>query len=222
MNQNSKNAKYLRSDYVSKTKIKKPFPTKPAITKNVSLSVSSKKSVISKPIKKVSPIASVITKTTIAKKKITVPESKHVSNGVQLMKKHVMQRVNELSQKLQTNKSLIVTIAGTKSEGSKLGKHRARGQWLSKGYTIAQYDEFITFLDSQLNNLKRNFPKRVSFGFIAEKNASANHYQVWGANARNWNLKNGNIIPGEGQARAVNRQIPGVFGIVTTPINGIP
>jgi len=203
MNQESKNSKYFRSDYVSKSAVKP------------------KKSVIAKPVKKPSPVQPV--KPTIAKKTITVkPQPKHILNGVQLMKKHVMQRVHELSLKLQTNRSLIVTIAGTKSEGSKLGKGLARGQWLSKGYTVAQYNEFIKFLEAQLNTLVINFPKRVSYGFITEEKASVNHYQVWGANAKNWNLKNGNIIPGSGQARAVNKQIPGVFGIVTTPINGLP
>ena len=46
---------------------------------------------------------------------------------------------------------------------------------------------------------------------------SPTNYHVWGANAMNWNLREGQTISGGGMAAAMGIQKKGVFGIVTTP-----
>ena len=76
---------------------------------------------------------------------------------------------------------------------------------------------FLQAIDADLAQLAADFPLRVSFDAVGGAAASAEHYQVWGANARNWQLPDGATISGSGQAAAMGVQKPGVFGIVTTP-----
>jgi len=52
-------------------------------------------------------------------------------------------------------------------------------------------------------------------------------YHVWGANEDNWNLPNPNAenpnnitIPGANQAAAMGEQKIGIFGVITTPVDG--
>jgi len=62
----------------------------------------------------------------------------------------------------------------------------------------------------------------VSIGRVNGAKASQDEWHVWGANARNWNLNDGEAIIGDGQAAAMGNQHMGVFGIVTTPFKGVP
>lgn len=74
-----------------------------------------------------------------------------------------------------------------------------------------------------LNYLKFKYPKQVKFGWITcDQARKKNTYCVWGVNSVNWNLGNGEKIPGGGQAIYMKYQIDGVFGIVTTPLTGLP
>ena len=57
------------------------------------------------------------------------------------------------------------------------------------------------------------FPGRVVFGRVGA-HASATDYHVWGANAMNWNLREGQPIGGGGMAAVMGVQKKGVFGIV--------
>ena len=152
--------------------------------------------------------------------KKTVPSIK-TSEGFEKMINHIKTRIKLLKSCLQMIPELHVRIAG-KSNIPNLGKGLAKDQWKIKGYSTQQYNNFIKELDKGLLKLKSEFPKRVTFGNIDGSNASDLNYQVWGANAKNYNLPTNSFIKGRGQARAVDRQYPGVFGIVTTPINGIP
>ena len=54
------------------------------------------------------------------------------------------------------------------------------------------------------------------------KNPSEKIIHVWGANEGNWNLDNNEEIEGGGQILCLDKQIPGIFGIVTTVHHKIP
>jgi hypothetical protein len=82
-----------------------------------------------------------------------------------------------------------------------------------KGFTDGQYQRFIDALDESISNLCDMFPGRVVFARVG-KDACATNYHVWGANAGNWNLHDGQQIKGGGMAADMGVQREGVFGIV--------
>ena len=97
---------------------------------------------------------------------------------------------------------------------------KRRAQWrgrLGVSLGTAAHARFVEALDTALLRLAADFPQRVRVGEVSGSAASAEHYQVWGANARNWRRPEGAKISGSGQAAAMAVQRPGVFGIVTTP-----
>ena len=132
---------------------------------------------------------------------------------------HVQARVGTLRKALGGSASVHVTIAGEGGAPS-LGKGAAKEQWRRQLGASAGADahaHFIEALDRALLRLAADFPQRVHFGAASGAAASAEHYQVWGANARNWRRPDGARVSGSGQAAAMGVQRPGVFGIVTTP-----
>ena len=76
------------------------------------------------------------------------------------------------------------------------------------------------YISIRMNDLKKMYPERINFGDVVYENATSNHFQVWGANAKNWNLPEGAKIPGKFQAAQMKIQEPGVYGIVVTPLYG--
>ena len=76
------------------------------------------------------------------------------------------------------------------------------------------------YISIRMNDLKKMYPERINFGDVLYENATPNHFQVWGANAKNWNLTEGAKIPGKFQAIQMKIQEPGVYGIVVTPLYG--
>ena len=86
-------------------------------------------------------------------------------------------------------------------------------------------------LDKLVEDLYKDFSLRVKFGGVGfadslnsyanqikRKNPSCFYIHVWGANENNWNNDPNSIISGSGQAAAMKKQVPGVFGIVTMPV----
>ena len=154
--------------------------------------------------------------------------------GAQLSKfyDHVTRRVDELKELLRTDSRVSVVIAG-ENDTPMIGKGLAKDQWRlylrAYGVTDDQaervWERFTAHLDAHFNELRRAWPERVSYGRVGGAGAdimSATRVHVWGANAENWNLADGERIPGEGQAAAIHRQRPGSFGIVSTPVAGVP
>ena len=129
----------------------------------------------------------------------------------------------KLREKLQRDSKVMVTIAGENGEPS-LGKGLARQQWLvaHPEQGAGAWRMVVSCLDAHVAALRRDFPNRVKLGTVGFKEASPTHFQVWGANAKNWALPNGTKIGGKGQAKCMEKQAPGVFGIVTTPCRGPP
>ena len=132
---------------------------------------------------------------------------------------HMQVRVGELTHALEANASVQVTIAGKDGKPS-LGKGAAAEQWrgqLGARLGADAHAQFVEALDAALLLLAADFPQRVRFGAVSGAAASIEHFQVWGANARNWQRPDGAKISGSGQAAAMGVQRPGVFGIITTP-----
>ena len=78
--------------------------------------------------------------------------------------------------------------------------------------------EFIT--ENILNFVEIFGEERIKFADVVYQNASEFNYQVWSANAINYDLPEGTKIPGDYQALEMKKQCPGVFGIITTPRYG--
>jgi hypothetical protein len=79
-------------------------------------------------------------------------------------------------------------------------------------------------LNKLANSLYQKFSKNVFFldddNFaITSRKLDNLIILVWGANIGNWNNDDGVNILGEGQAKAIKKQRPGSFGIVTTPLS---
>ena len=112
-----------------------------------------------------------------------------------------------------------MTIAGEDGK-PRLGKGVAAEHWRGQlGVRLGAdaHAHFVEALDAALLQLAADFPQRVRFGAVSSAAACTEHYQVWGANARNWQRPDGAKISGSGQAAAMGVQRPGVFGIITTP-----
>jgi hypothetical protein len=132
---------------------------------------------------------------------------------------HQRKRFREL-QSFLTDTENQVTIAGENNHHN-LGTGIAKNHWALRDWNKMQKN-----LTQLVTKLKTKFPDRVHFGHVG-KGYSASHYHVWGANVENWNLPPGQVYPrglGAGQAAYFTQQIPGVFGVVTMPVerNEIP
>ena len=78
-------------------------------------------------------------------------------------------------------------------------------------------------LQRLFDGLARNYPGRVTYTVkLVRSRASATNILVWGAHARNEQGAAGRPIDGGGQAAAMATHGPGVFGIITTPVRGLP
>ena len=141
---------------------------------------------------------------------------------------HARARVQQLHDQL-TDDRTQVEVAGNPATGKhSLGTGLARGQWIDKkkGWPV-RGDEARQLLVRELqvlfDGLQARFPGRVTFTTQLEgARASSTRFLVWGAHARNWNLQDGIFIPGGGQAADMGRQKRGIFGIITTPLEGLP
>ena len=142
---------------------------------------------------------------------------------------HARARVQQLHDQLTDDDQTQVEVAGNPATGKhSLGTGLARGQWIDKkkGWPV-RGDEARQLLVRELqvlfDGLQARFPGRVTFTTQLEgARASSTRFLVWGANARNWNLPDGIFIPGGGQAADMGRQKRGIFGIITTPLEGLP
>jgi len=140
-------------------------------------------------------------------------------NGIPLLRAmyfHARARVVELSNMLSASRVTIITVPSMDGHQT-LGTGNARHQWAAVPALAGHYDSYISYLHGLFVRLEANAGGRVIFGSVRGALASARCIQVWGANWENWELPNGTQITGEGQARCMGNQKPGVFGVVTTP-----
>ena len=148
--------------------------------------------------------------------------------------KHAQFRINQLDNIIKKNPKIKVTIAGNNGKHL-LGKGLARDQWIA-AYNFKYSEQIINNAREHFTNkLQEMFEKLISdnpantitFGKLPSANVGKMHYNVWGANSRNWiKSRKYPVLTGEGQARAMisvnGHNNIGVFGIITTPVTGEP
>ena len=146
---------------------------------------------------------------------------------------HAVIRVNQLIYQLAYNNEAHVVIPGsTSNEKHNLGTGLAKDQWIEYyikngnhpiNVIISAQRLFVEKLGDFFKSLKTRFNKRVLY--VSEVNnsiANKNNIVVWGANSENCYGNAGEAIDGEGQASKMIAHGPGVFGIITTPLTGLP
>ncbi len=150
---------------------------------------------------------------------------------------HINERFDILDRKLSDNSIKKVIFAG-KDDKHALGTGYAIGQWKNE-YGEVKGNEYsnkiIDHITNKINDLKGKHGKKIEIGPVGlepiggkwefnkpSELPSDRVYHVWGANNKNWNLPKGKNISGGGQASYFPKQQSGVFGIVTTPLNGDP
>ena len=111
-----------------------------------------------------------------------------------------------------------------KSGLSNMGKGRAFNQWKSRYGDTFKYSDFIQNLDKKIDELHKKYYLRVSFGRLIKNLDEPNRIQLWGANLKNYDNRasKGNIIKGSGQAAFLKKHTQSTYGIITTPVGGVP
>ena len=106
---------------------------------------------------------------------------------------------------------------------SNMGKERAIDQWKSRYGNTFKYSNFIQHLDIKIDELHKIYSSRVSFKKL-RKLDDPNIIQLWGANLQNYDNRasKGNIIKGSGQAAFLKKHTQSTYGIITTPVGGVP
>ena len=138
------------------------------------------------------------------------------------MIEHCNARFTCLHIMLLNNGSLEIIIPSDDSKTTNMGKGRAISQWENE----RDYETFISHLDIKIDELHKNkmYSSRVSFGRLIKNLDEPNRIQLWGANLQNYDNRasNGNRIEGSGQAAFVENHTQSTYGIITTPIGGVP
>lgn len=134
---------------------------------------------------------------------------------------HIEYRFDNLEKLMKKDSRNKITFPGTSPENHNLCKfYFPSWNLMDKENYEVLTKSLHDYIAIRMNDLKRSYPSRVNFGDVLYENASPNHFQVWGANAKNWNLAEGASIPGKFQAAQMKIQEPGVYGIVVTPLYG--
>jgi hypothetical protein len=148
----------------------------------------------------------------------------------QLFMDHFYKRLNILIIKLMKNPDVQIIVPGNSSTNEHyLAKGIAVDQWkkfkndlYSDNIKIVAWKIFFDYLTIKLQEIKDNFPNQVTYDTFDRTKASDLNIIVWGANTKNWEGENHTQIIGSGQAAAASPYGPGVFGIITTPSEGLP
>jgi len=160
----------------------------------------------------------------LKKYKIQVETVNHEKNGAYALEKimnHVDYRIGELARKMERDSRIKVTFPGESAEEHQLGPPYFKDwEWIDSDNWNALTKALYGFIEEKIKDLQERFSDRVRFGEVMYQNASPKSYQVWSANAANWDLPRGESIPGKFQAMEMKFQEPGVYGIVVSPMYG--
>ena len=134
---------------------------------------------------------------------------------------HVKYRFDELDKIMDKDVRITATIPGDSATEHQLGT-MYRNQWkildpVNCEKVTKALHEFIT---KEIKKLEKKYSSRIKFGTVLYEDASEISYQLWSANAVNWNRPAGMDIPGCYQAQEMKFQESGVYGIVVTPRYG--
>lgn len=135
---------------------------------------------------------------------------------------HINWRFMELEKKMDHDSRIKVTFPGENSKNHSLGEpYFDDWKYVDKKNHKKLTDSLRDYITGKICHLEKKFSKtRVHFGEVMYENANEKSYQVWSANGANWNLPEGDEIPGKYQAEEMKFQGPGVFGIVVSPLYG--
>ena len=163
-------------------------------------------------------------KTKLKKLAFSIEKVDHEGSGrcaLENILEHIKYRFCQLEEKMEKDSRVKVKIPGTSSVNHHLGT-MYYDQW--KLFDSKNCDKITKamheFITGRIDNLVDKYGDRVEFGDVLYQNASDTCYQVWSANAVNWNRPDGLDIPGSYQAEEMKYQEEGVFGIVVTPMYG--
>jgi hypothetical protein len=134
---------------------------------------------------------------------------------------HVKYRFNELDQIMEKDARVKVTFPGKDAQHHELGT-MYKDQWelFDKENCDKVFKALYDFISMEIEKLEDKYDERINYGEVYYQKANALNYQVWSANAVNWNRPEGLDIPGSFQAQEMKFQEKGVFGIVVTPRYG--
>jgi hypothetical protein len=146
---------------------------------------------------------------------------------------HAQARINELREKLTNHNTIVILPGNNENNEHYLGKGLAVEQWEiyngknEYGNTlpiirIVAWKLFIDSLTNELTKLYQEFPYQVIYDTFARENANEFNIIVWGANSDNVEGDTGHVINGSGQAAILSPYGPGIFGIITTLLTGVP
>ena len=135
---------------------------------------------------------------------------------------HINDRFTELIEKLTMNSSVGVRFPGNNAKDNKMITIRVEENW--RMLDSENFQKIIhglkIFLYRRIEKLEKDFPGRITYGYVNGDQASVTDYQVWPADKGNWNTPMGFKIPGEEYAACFDTQKEGVFGIVVDPMFG--
>jgi hypothetical protein len=165
--------------------------------------------------------------------KLNTPDFREANDLSNLFIVHAKARINELREKLKNDKTIVILAGNNENNEHYLGKGLAVGQWEiyngknKYGNTlpiirIVAWKLFIDSLTNELTKLYQEFPYQVIYDTFARENADDFNIMVWGANSDNVDGDTGHVINGSGQAAILSPYGPGIFGIITTLLTGVP
>jgi hypothetical protein len=136
--------------------------------------------------------------------------------------KHIEERFDNLRDKMYLDVRVNVTIPGSDPHKHDLGPmYEECWKFVDKENYKQLYTVMYDYISSKIMELIEKFDsERVKFNDIYYQNATTTNYQLWSANAVNWNLPEGSKIPGSHQALSMKIQVPGAYGIVVNPRYG--
>ena len=103
---------------------------------------------------------------------------------------HANSRIEQVRTRLKDG--ITVQVESFDGNTTSIGR-KNKELWQMETFRSA-YPLFIDALDKLLNDLKRDYPKQVTFGKIDHEQASDKHYMIWGADAENFASKGFGII----------------------------
>lgn len=134
---------------------------------------------------------------------------------------HINWRFLELEKKMDHDVRVRITVPGENAHNHALGEpYRKDWKWVDRKNHHRLAETLHEYISCKLKGFEAKFKDRVQYGEVLYQNATATNYQLWSANGVNWNLPEGEEIPGKFQAQEMKFQEPGVYGIVVTPLYG--
>ncbi len=134
---------------------------------------------------------------------------------------HIHWRFLELEKKMERDARIKMTVPGENSHNHSLGEpYRDDWKWVDRKNHDKLANALREYISKKLLHMEKCFPGRVKYGEVLYANASEVSYQLWSANGVNWDLPDGDEIPGKFQAEEMKFQGAGVYGIVVTPLYG--